>query len=172
MVSSSNILLGGLVLVLLGVTATSVFGIRRPSDISQNIMEDPPIQDPQIPFLENLLSQATQLFRQTFPTIKRIPKEQLSRSARFNLGVFAGKGVRTQIDPFTGRKVIIPFGERASGKTRSFFSPTGPGGIFGDPGENLRRVAQGNIIKLQLDDFINNLKDQLKILRTPDIVSV
>jgi len=120
-----------------------------------------------IPFLENLLSNVQQFFRQNFPPTQVIRDPVTGGKCRGPncLGVLGASGVRLSIDPFTGRRVIIPFGERASPKTRSFFS-SGQGSIFGDPGQNLLRITQGNIIKGQFTDFIDNIKDQLKIFRT------
>jgi len=173
MVTKTNILLAGLAVVLLGAGSFALF---RPK--GGGVVPSTPIQDPikqqesqDILGLKQILKFAQQTFKQTFPTIKRIPKEQLKRSARFNLGVFAAKGVRTSIDPFSGRKVIIPFGGRASPKTRAFFT-SGQGSIFGDPAANIRRVTAGNIAKIQLSDFIVNIKQQIGILESTNNVTL
>jgi len=189
MVSSDNQLIG-LVAIILGFfvatrnKSSTVESVFRGDTVTP--MSETKTQDPQIPALENLLSQATQLFTQTFrqtpfqtqreKLISRVgafrAKQIIRGSSTINgirvppqrgpnvLGLFGATGVQTGIDPFTGTRILTGFGPRASFKTRSF---------FGDPSSNLMRITEGNIIKGQLSDFIKNIQGQLNILQTNSV---
>jgi len=69
-------------------------------------------------------------------------------------------GLRFSIDPFTGQRVLIGFGKRASPKTRSF---------FGDPSANLRRVTQGNLLAGQINDLIKSFQARISIIDTKSV---
>jgi len=69
-------------------------------------------------------------------------------------------GLRFSIDPFTGQRVLIGFGKRASPKTRSF---------FGDPSANLRRVTQGNLLAGQINDLIKIFQARISIIDTKSV---
>ena len=159
MVSTSDIIFGGLAILLLGVTFTSVSGFRRPVNLLQDTMEDPPIpqQDPQIPLLENLLSQANQLFKKTFK-----PPQVLDCRGPNCLGILQARGTQIAIDPFTGGRIAVG----GTPQALPFFG--GKQQVV----SNIQRVVQGRAIQSQLSDFIMDLQNQLKILRTPDIVNV
>jgi len=146
----------------------------RPAPRAFNIIQDPK-QTLALPaFFENIRRRRFELeverpnllktlgivqgfFSRTFKTPKRIPKSQLSRAARFQP---LAKGTRFSIDPFTGKRVLIGFGPRASPKTRSF---------FGDPSANLLRVQQGNLFRSSLNDLIGNLQNRIRIIDTKSV---
>jgi len=69
-------------------------------------------------------------------------------------------GLRFSIDPFTGQRVLIGFGKRASGKTRAF---------FGDTSFALRRVTQGNILATTVNDLIQDLQNRIRIIDTKSV---
>jgi len=69
-------------------------------------------------------------------------------------------GLRFSIDPFTGQRVLIGFGPRASPKTRSF---------FGDPSVNLRRVTQGGLLATTVNDLIKDLQARIRIIDTKSV---
>jgi len=150
MVSSSDLAIGGLVLVLLGVTATSIFRVRGPTDLPQDSMEDP--TDPQISGLQKILGQAQSILKNTFKA-PIIPKGLGGGPCRGPncLGIFQARGTRSTFDPFTGQRIALAGSTQFQNITGSNFAI------------NQARVTQGNIIKSDLMEFIANIQNQLKI---------
>jgi len=163
MVSSSDLAIGGLVLVLLGVSITSLFRIRGPSDLPQDTMEDP--NQIQIQGLTDLLKEARNIFAATFKKPPPLGCGGIGQIAcRGPLAApFGAAGVVSSIDPFTGMRIVVGFTGRASGKTQAF---------IGDISANLARVQAGTTIKTQFNEFISNLRNEIKILQTPNTVTV
>jgi len=162
MVSSNNLIIAGLALlagffVLRGSSLASVPAVNG-ADIQEEII------DPEIGILQKLLSDARSLFKNTFKDpIKpkglccdRFGKELPCRGPNC-LGNQGAAGVIAQFDPFTGLRTVVGFGPRGSLKTQAF---------FGDISQNAPRIAAGNILKGDLNDFIIELQNQLKIKQT------
>jgi len=80
MVSTGNIILGGLALVLLGVGATSLFRSNGLIAIPQSTMEDPPIQPQQPSLFQQITNQINKLTKEL-----KIPKPQTQFQRRIRM---------------------------------------------------------------------------------------
>ena len=154
MVSTSDILIGGLVLVLLGVGATSLFRIRGPSDISQDTVEDPPIQPEKPALLTQVTNQINKLSRELFPPIESIQARQLrkrtTRKVFFAppqfLTDFQILGIRRRVEGKLARGA--PLGPMELGQASRLTLP-----------ERLRQSEQFKAIRTEKLDILQQLKD-------------
>jgi len=158
MVSSSNIIFVGIALL------AGVFLLRGSSLATTPAVTVADIQqeDPEIGFLQKILSSANTLLRQTFKD-PILPKGLTTGGKTFPcrgpncLGSQGAAGVRAAFDPFTGQRTVIGFTQRGSAKTQAF---------FGDISGNLTRILEGRQIQTNLIDFIADITNQLKIKQT------
>jgi len=156
MVSKTNFALVGLALLvgfLILRRSDNLTDIPGPSEI--------PIQEnPQIQILKDTISGVQRFIGDTFKAPKIIPKEQLTRSARFQP---LPKGSRFAINPFTGLRISLPVGPRGSAKTEAFF---GGAGLLQS---NQALVTQGTALFTQASNIVKDLQSQLKILETKSV---
>jgi len=160
MVSSSDLAIGGVLLVLLGLGATSLFRVRGPTDLPQNTMEDPPIQETnilEIRALQDVKSQAQDFLRATF---KKPPKIPAGCKTCVNLLALA-KGQLTGIDPFTGATVGLGFTSRAGTATRAQAGKT----FTFTPAQFTQRIQIGNKVMSEVKAFIDDIRAQIDLLR-------
>jgi len=161
MVSKTSILLIGAAVLFLGVTLKS-------NGIKGSVSSPIPIENQQLTGLNQILSQAQTLFKNTFKA-PMIPKGLTTGGKTFPcrgpncLGPQGAAGVRAAFDPFTGVRTVIGFGPRGSQKTQDF---------FGDISGNLSRITAGNKIAADLSTFITGIKQQIGILESTNIVSL
>jgi len=144
MVSTGNIIILGLVLVLLGFGASTLFRVRGPADLPKDTMEIPTVQ-PQ----NQLIQEINKVIGQVS---KRIGKLEASfrptgpkRVTGFPRGVF--------VSSLAGKSVITGFGPKASAKTRR---------IIGDVSGAAAAVDVNRFFLLNLRDA----RTQLRTLRT------
>ena len=154
MVSTSDILIGGLVLVLLGVGATSLFRIRGPADIPQDTVEDPPIQPEKPSLLTQVTNQINKLSRELFPPIESLASRQLrkrtTRKVFFappqQLTSFQIEGVRRRVQE--QQRLGLPVDHRSLGIASRLTDP-----------EIAIQTQQFQAIRTEKLDILEQLKD-------------
>jgi len=123
----------------------------------------PRIIDPNIAIFKNAISEAQRFIKDTF---KKPPPRACGGTGQFSCGKFNfttfPKGSRFSVNPFTGTRLSIPAGPRASQKTIDFL------GGAAQLSENLRFINAGNLFKSQIQDFISNFQGRLNILTTAE----
>jgi len=160
MVSKTSILLLAGVALLLGLSSTSISRVLRPADLPKD-----PIQNQELTGLNQILSQAQSLFKNTFKA-PIIPKGLTTGGKTFPcrgpncLGIFQAKGTVSGFDPFTGQRLAI-------GGSQQFVNITGA-----NFAQNRARIAEGGRISADLTNFITGIKQQIGILESTNIDSL
>jgi len=170
MVTSRNIILAGLGAVILAAIASrGLFSgngaITKEEIITPEILPPEPVPiviNPQIQILKDAIAGVQGFIRQTFKPTKVLKDPVTGGKCRGPncLGIFAARGTRTAIDPFTGTRVAI-------GATRTFSSVTGTSQA--QLAANLRRITQGGNLFTQASNIIKDLQGQLSILETKSV---
>jgi len=161
MVSKTSILLIGAAVLLLGVTLKS-------SGIKTTVSQPIPIENKELTGLNQILSQAQNLFKNTFkaPILTKglvTGGKQLPCRGPNCLGIFQAKGTRTAFDPFTGQRLAI-------GGSTQFTNITGTGAA--QFASNQARITTGGRIAADLTTFITGIKQQIGILESTNNVTL
>jgi len=161
MVTKTNLLLIGLAVILLGFNSSSITRIFRPADIPETTIQMPN-NTGQITFLQNQIKQAMSFLSSTFksPILRKGLSGNPCRGPNC-LGSFAAKGTRSGFDPFTGRRVVIGFTDRAS----TFLRKLNPDAAF-----NALRIEEAAEIKGSVLSFIDETRTQIGLLEAENAV--
>ncbi len=183
MVSQDNVLIG-----IIGIIVASFLTRKNGVSMVESVfrptvtpLSNAPVDSPQIQMLKDAIAGVQGFIKRTFkaPNLppspieiimrggQRIARQTLARKrgqvgcrGPNCLGALGATGVRTAFDPFTGQRLLIGFGPRASPKTRTF---------FGDPSANLFKVTQGQALFTEANTILAQLKSQLNILQTKSV---
>jgi len=120
----------------------------------------PRLINPDIANFKAAISEAQRFVAATF----KVPKKRTDcggtgqfSCGKINFTTFP-KGSRFGINPFTGTRIALPVGPRASQKTINFL------GGAAQLSENLRFITAGGLFKSQIQNFISGFQGQLGIL--------
>jgi len=177
MVSRNNILLIGAAILLVSVGGLSLFGSKKAGPISQTVFRTtdppplPPLPNPnaqEIKGLSLILNQAQSILKTRFKD-PIIPKGLTTGGKTFPcrgpncLGLAQARGTLTGFDPFTGQRVILAGSQK-------FQNITGQGSATF--AFNQSRISAGIKTKMDLTDFIANIRQQIGILESTNTVSL
>jgi len=161
MVSSGNIILVGLGILILGIVAFRGFGSGRDDTLS----EDPikiQTENPQIKSLKNIISEVEGFIKTNFKAPIRTPglttggKTFPCRGPNC-LGIFQAKGTRTQFDPISGQRLAVAGSPTFQNITETNFAL------------NQSRIQQGIALKSDFTSFLKDLQGQLNIIQTNSV---